>query len=223
MSQQWRIRPLANGYMHITNRMTGLALNDPTQGEPTATTEVGTQLNTAVADSTDSRQQWDIVHQANERYNLINLFSQHGANLSGGNSANGTNIISYTNDGRNGSSNNRMWFITSVDKVELEDGIEDIPQFSKLNSSFFILHSSFSNLNSQSDYALAYDPQGQRLHFGAEDPSQLSFTVRVYDQSGRIVRTFRASNECFLTGLPHGIYIVSWSVEGRQRSVKFTK
>ena len=223
MSQQWRIRPLANGYMHITNRMTGLALNDPTQGEPTATTEVGTQLNTAVADSTDSRQQWDIVHQANERYNLINLFSQHGANLSGGNSANGTNIISYTNDGRNGSSNNRMWFITSVDKVELEVGIEDIPLFSNLNSSFFILHSSFSNLNSQSDYALAYDPQGQRLHFGAEDPSQLNFTVRVYDQSGRIVRTFRASNECFLTGLPHGIYIVSWSVEGQQRSVKFTK
>ena len=216
MSQQWRIRPLANGYMHITNRMTGLALNDPTQGEPTATTEVGTQLNTAVADSTDSRQQWDIVHQANERYNLINLFSQHGANLSGGNSANGTNIISYTNDGRNGSSNNRMWFITSVDKVELEDGIEDIPQFSILNPQFSIL-------NSQSDYALAYDQQGQRLHFGAEDPSQLSFTVRVYDQSGRIVRTFRASNECFLTGLPHGIYIVSWNVEGRQRSVKFTK
>ncbi len=199
-SQQWHILPLSNGYMFIVNRMTGMALNDPTEGNPTATTLVGTRLNVATADSLDTRQQWDIVGQGNGRWNLINHFSQHGANLSGGNSADGTHIISYTNDDRNASSNNRMWRIEAVDQIT--DGIQPLD-------------------NVQLDYALAYAPTDNRLHFGAEDPEALTFTARIYDRNGRLVRTFPASQSCSLQGLPHGLYIISWTVGGKQRSVKF--
>ena len=215
-SQQWLIRPLSGGYMHITNRMTGLALNDPTEGEPTASTEVGWQLNVAAPDSLDTRQQWDIVSQLNGRWNLVNRFSQHAANLSGGNSADGTGIISYTSDGRNSSSNNRLWTIEAVDWIA--DGIRSID-----NGPWAVGDSQFSIFNFQSDYALAYDAAGGRLHFGAERRSDLAFAVRVYDRSGRQVRTFRASDECDVSALPRGLYVVSWRVRGRQHSAKFMK
>ncbi len=202
-SQQWRIFPLANGYLFIVNRMTGKALNDPTEGEPTATTLTGTQLNTAKADSTDWRQQWDLVKQGDSHYNFVNHFSQHAANLSGGNSADGTSILSYTSDGRDATSKNRLWTIEGVD--EYPDAIIDTPQ------------------TADTDYALAYNPTDDLLHFGAEDRSALTFTVRLYDAAGRLVRNFRAQEECSLRGLPQGLYTVSWTVRRRQRSVKFIK
>lgn len=202
MSQQWRVRPLANGYMHIVNRMTGLALNDPTQGNPTATTLTGTRLNVTEPDSTDTRQQWDIVAQSDDRFNLINHFSQHGANLSGGGSANGTRIVSYISNERNSTSNNRMWRFGIADEVE-----DAIPSLT----------------NDELEYALAYDPTGQRLHFGANHPEELTFKVNVYDQGGRLVRTFRADGECSTGSLPHGIYIVAWQTGGKLRSTKFAK
>ena len=184
------------------NRATGEALNDPTEGNPTATTEIGTILNVAIADSLDIRQQWDLVKQGDDRFNLINRFSQHEANLSGGSSSDGTRIVSYTSDERNKTSNNRLWTITSVDEVV--DGIED-------------------TRDDDFDYALAYDPTGDRLHFGSERPEGLTFMVNVYDQGGRLMRTFRASEECSLRGLPRGLYIVSWKFAGKRRSVKFIK
>lgn len=201
-SQQWRIYPLSNGFMHIVNRATGEALNDPTEGNPTATTEIGAILNVATADSLDTRQQWDLVKQGDDRFNLINHFSQHEANLSGGSSSDGTRIVSYTSDERNKTSNNRLWTITQVDEVV--DAIEDTH-------------------DEDFDYALAYDPTGDRLHFGSERPDGLNFTVNVYDQGGRLMRTFRASEECNLRGLPRGLYIVSWKFAGKRRSVKFIK
>lgn len=199
-SQQWRIMPLENGYFHILNRMTGMALNDPTEGEPTATTLTGKQLNIAESDSCDSRQQWDIVKQEGNRFNLINAFSHHGANLSGGNSSNGTAILSYTSDGRDSESQNRMWYIDAV--AEYTDAIENLGDI---------------------DYALAYNPTSDLLHFGSDDLSALNFAVRLYDQSGRLLRTFKASDGCSLASLPHNIYIVSWDFNGQRRSVKFQK
>ena len=210
-SQQWNIRPLACGYMHITNRLTGQALNDPTTGEPTATTATGTALTLAPADSLDTRQQWDIVGQSGGRWNLVNRFSQHAANLSGGNAANGTRIISYTSDERNGTSNNRLWTIAVADR--LTDGIDSIVPDGTVDE----------GPEADFDYALAYDAAGARLHFGADDIARLNFMVRLYDRSGRLLRTFRACESCDLSALPRGLYVVSWDLRGRRHSAKFLK
>ena len=119
--------------------------------------------------------------------------------MSGGNAADGTRIVSYTSDDRNATSANRLWRIEAVD-AEIEDAISHVA----------------------TDYALAYNPQTHFLHFGADDPTALSFQVVVYDQHGRRRATFRASDGCSLLSLPHGAYIVSWKHDGRQRSVKLT-
>lgn len=75
----------------------------------------------------------------------------------------------------------------------------------------------------ETDYALAYNLSGDYLHFGAEDPAALTFMAHLYDGAGRLVRTFRASEGCSLQRLPRGLYTVSWTIQGRQRSVKFIK
>ncbi len=203
-SQQWRLMPLSNGYIYIVNRTTGFALCDSTDGEPTATTLVGTQLTVAKGDSLNTRQQWDIVAQSDNRYNLINHFSSHAANLSGGKSSNGTPVLSYTSDERNGVSNNRMWHIEAVDEyIEPKpDMIQDLLDV---------------------DYALAYDPQSGRLHFGSDDLSALTFGVSVYNQAGHLVGSFRACDGANLSSYPIGIYMITWKVGGRQRAVKLIK
>ena len=201
-SQQWRIFPLANGYLYVVNRATGLALNDPTEGEPTAETLVGTQLNTVQGDSLNVRQQWDFVAQAGGHFNLISRFSQHAANLRNGDSSNGTEVLSYTSNDRNATSNNRLWNIEAVGTVDPD---------------------AINNLDGDIDYALAYDPGSGRLHFGADDISALRFAVRIYDSTGRLQRTFRACDGTSVTGLPQGLYIVTWEHNGRRRTVKFNR
>lgn len=199
-TQQWCFTNLSNGYLFITNRATGQALADPTPAGSTATSMTGSALCLVEADSTDTHQQWDIVRQGSDQYNLISLWSQHAANLSGGNASDGTSIVSYTNDGRNASSTNRLWRIepvaNSVDTPVDEVGV---------------------------DYALAYDPVAKRLHFGADRREDLGFRVVVYNSSGRRVGTFRASDDFSLLPYPAGLYVVSWTSGQRQHSVKLVK
>ena len=135
-------------------------------------------------------------------YNLVSRFSQHVANLRGGSASDGTSVLSYTSDDRDAVSNNRLWSIMDVAPV--------IP-------------TSIDHFDSTIDFALAYDPQSGRLHFGADDLSALTFTVSVYDRGGRLVRSFRASDGTTLAGLPRGLYLVTWTLDGRRRTVKFLK
>lgn len=199
-SQQWQIL-LVDDYFMLINRDGGMALNDPTQGSSTATTNTGTQLNTAVANADDDRQLWSIVPQGTAGYyNLVNKHTQHTANLNGGSSSNGTSILSYTTDDRNSSSVNRLWYITAGEELEsVPDAIAAVEP---------------------DEYALGYNPQTKTLHFGAETPEQLTFQARVYAVNGTLVRTFIASEECSLADLPKGIYIVTWNVSGHTRSTK---
>ena len=202
--QQWRIVTLQNGYHQLLNRMTGLALTDPTVGPSTATTNQGTQLAVAQPDSADKAQQWHLVRQAGNRYNLNNRKTDHTANLSNGNAANGTSILSYTNDSRNAESRNRLWTISYADSMVVDSPVHDI-------------------VRNDMDYALAYDRQGQRLHFGADDLSLLDFTATVYDQAGRPVLSFVASQGISVARLPSGLYVVSWQWQGRRHSAKFMR
>lgn len=203
-SQQWRIITLRNGYQMLVNRLSGHALADPTTGQSTPTTNLGTQLAALPLDSADKSHQWNLVGQTEVYYNLNNRRSQHTANLSGGNAADGTSVLSYTNDDRNASSRNRLWLIEPADKIPTNgDGIESLPAVS-------------------TDYALAYNPQRLLLHFGADDPSRLSFTATVFDQRGRPVLRFHAGESASVAHLPKGLYIVAWDFHGHH-AVKFLR
>lgn len=199
-SQLWHIVPMGDYFM-LLNRDGGMALNDPTTGTVTATTNTGTQLNTAVPDTEDDRQLWILTPQGTAGYyNLTNKYTQHTANLSGGGWNNGTGILSYTTDSRNASSTNRLWYINAVEEVE-----EDVDAIASTEPD---------------DYALAYNPQSKTLHFGSETPEQLTFTAGIYSTNGKMVRQFRASAVCPVGDLPKGIYIIMWNTGKATRSTK---
>lgn len=202
-SQDWIIKQVGD-YFQLINRSNAKALNDPTTGSVGPTTNTGTQLNLAFCNDTDKRQQWNIIPQGNAgHYNLENVYTQHIANLSGGNSADNTPILSYTSDSRNSTSQNRLWYIVANGEIPAEPlGIEE---------------------TEPTDYALAYNPQTQMLHFGSETPEMLSFPVHIYTPGGMLVDTFRASASYSMAQQPAGIYIVTWTVSGKTRSTKFKK
>ena len=188
-------------YYQFINRSTGMALNDPTVGEVGPTTNVGTKLNTAPPDPTDSRQLWMLVTQGNSGFhNLVNVYTQHVANLQGGSQTDGVPILSYTNDSRNGQSKNRLWLI-----VEGEPLPADV---------------SAITATEPAEYALAYNPATRRLHFGSATPEALNFTVSVTSLGGVNVATFTAADGYALTTVLSGVYIVSWNVGGKHRSTK---
>lgn len=203
-SQEWWIRKNGDHYMLI-NRDSGLALNDPTVGNSTATTNVGTQLNVTESDEHSQAQLWDFIPQGTEGYyNLLNIQTQHIANLNGGNSNDYTQILSYTNDAKNGTSTNRMWILEPSSALPAEiTGVE-----------FF---------TEPEEYALAYNQQTKTLHFGSETPAELKFPVRVYNASGRLMGTFLANEQFSMAAYPQGIYIATWNVSGKTRSVKFQR
>ena len=166
----------------------------------------------------------------NGLYNLINKRTDHTANLSGGKTADGSDIVSYTTDSRNSSSSNRLWRLEETDAIEREpetpdtpevpDGPEepetpetpetpDTPDIPDAIASASLL-----------EYALGYDPMTKILHFGSETPELLTFRVHVYSSSGKCVRTFRASDQCSMADLPKGVYIIVWREEGKSCSVK---
>lgn len=195
-SQEWSIAR-AGGYFQVVNRASGQALNDPTPGSVTATTGVGTQLNLADCDTTDNRQLWSIVPQGtNGFYNLVNAHTGHTANLSGGMTTENTAILSYTTDSRNSVSENRLWKLAKAEAI-----------------------TAIAAPREPENYALAYNPQSQELHFGSDNPAALTFTAEVFSADGGKVGSFKASERFQLSSLPTGVYIVKWL----HRSAKFLK
>ena len=203
-SQEWQIQKSGDHYV-IINSETGQALNDPTYGAATATTNVGTQLNVAEPDEHSEAQMWDFIPQGTEGYyNLLNIKTQHIANLNGGSFNDYTQILSYTNDAKNSTSTNRMWLLERSSPLPYETtGVEYHQE--------------------PEEYALAYNQQTQTLHFGSETPTELTFPVRIYNTSGLLLATFRADEQISMEPYPHGIYIATWNVSGKTRSVKFQR
>lgn len=197
-AEEWTIRPVGN-YFSLVNRSQGKALCDPS---PTA--NVGTQLSLAETNTTDASQLWDIMPQGTDGYyNLRNVRTNHIANLAGGSSEAFASILSYTNDSRNGTSKNRLWYFVKGDKFTPEaTGI---------------------SVAEPDEYALAYNRDLGYLHFGSETPANLAFTANVFDMTGRKVAAFQASERCDVSTLPAGVYVVSWTVGGHHRSAKFSK
>ncbi|MBQ4277193.1 MAG: CotH kinase family protein [Bacteroidaceae bacterium] len=126
LSQQWSIKASdTEGYVQFINRLSGLALNDPTPG----TAMTSTQLNVVTADATSDSQLWSVQEVNNSGvYNLVNKKTGFAMNNNAGSSENGNKVISYTSDDRNLTSLNRQWYIQpyEVNTDEIIHGGEDI-------------------------------------------------------------------------------------------------
>lgn len=111
-TQLWQIVRVGEAYQLI-NKASGMAFNDPSPSSA-----VGTPVNVVSPDAEDSRQLWRFVTvNENDNYNIINVYTDHAINNSGGGATDGNNILSYTNDDRNAVSTNRQWRITPEELI----------------------------------------------------------------------------------------------------------
>lgn len=111
-TQLWQIVKVGE-YYHLVNKATGMAFNDPSPSSA-----VGTPLDVAMPNTADTRQLWSFVTvNENDNYNIVNVYTDHAINNSGGGASDGNNILSYTNDDRNAVSNNRQWRITPEEMI----------------------------------------------------------------------------------------------------------
>lgn len=197
LEQDWAIAPVAGAFT-LTNRATHKALADPTPDPTTATTNTGTQLATAEPDPTDDRQLWQLTPQGSAGcYNLTNVHTQHTANLTSGNTANGTAVISYTTDSRNATSANRLWLPVATDPLSEADAIAKLP--------------------AEGDYALLYDSQTHTLRFAGDTPQA---KAAIYDAAGRRIAQFATTLPHSIESLAKGTYIIRWNTANGQRSCK---
>ena len=204
VTQEWQIMPVGDCF-HLVNRSGNVALNDPTEGVVGPTTNVGTQLNVASADDTDFRQLWTLIPQGTEGcYNLLNAYSEHIANLSGGSDADYTPIVSYNNDDRNAVSQNRLWRLEATEKLPESVSVTQLEM-------------------EPEEYALTYNPHTQYLHFASAIPDDLHFQAVVYTAGGRKVAAFNATEGYDMSHEAIGTYIVVWKTGGKLRSVKLQK
>lgn len=204
-TEQWRIKKVGDSYYQLLNCKNGMALNDPTIGACTPTTNTGAQLNVVEPNVLADAQLWEFVPQGTEGcYNLVNKRTQHTANLSGGGSVNGTRVISYITDSKNATSNNRLWNLLPDEQIE-EDNVDGL------------------GAETKTEYALFYKATNQELHFVSDKPMELTFRATVYNIKGEKEDTFEACRIYNISHLPQGVYIVRWQFEGKTHAIKFIK
>ena len=111
-TQLWQIVRVGE-YYHLINKATSMAFNDPSPSSA-----VGTALDVVTSDDGDTRQLWSFVTvNENDNYNIVNAYTDHAINNSGGGAADGNSVLSYTNDERNAVSNNRQWRIVPEELI----------------------------------------------------------------------------------------------------------
>ena len=74
------------------------------------------------------------------------------------------------------------------------------------------------------NYALRYDKTRQVVGFVSFDIQELAnVDVCIYTVGGRLLYTFKGTQEQSLAELPTGVYIIKWNWAGRSHDIKFRK
>lgn len=198
-TQEWILKPEGSGWYSIINYSTGQAVTD---AAPLNGNSYGIGYNIAVDDydSGNQRQHWAISPiSTGLSYCLINRATSLAWNNSGGNSDDGTPILSWTNDSSNKDKTTRQWHLNRTTIIEYESGI-DAPEIQ--------------------DYVLVYDRATMTLRFDAAYGEPLTGDVYVYTTTGQMLLHADASKPIAVGHLTRGAYVVTWSINGRTHSVK---
>ena len=156
----------------------------------------------AQIDENDDRQLWKFVPTAGN-YCIENKQSNLAWNNSGGFVANGNSIITWTNDANNAVKPTRQWYLVEGDTV---DGI------------------AMSEADADADYRITYNPEAESVQIRIpSDATNRQGEIRLYDIQGKELGVGSTEQPISMTGMPKGIYLLRWIVQGHSRSLKFTK
>lgn len=201
-SQQWRIEAVTGDYYRIVSPDSRLAITDMASEED-GVYAIGSQLMLTETDDANDRQLWRFVPTAGN-YCIENKQTGLAWNNSHGMSDNGNPIISWTNNADNVSKTTRQWYLTEGDRLPDEDAI--------------------ALLESDVDYRITYNPVTEEVFIRIpNDATDREGVIHLYDLQGRHIDTGTVGQPVSMVGLPRGIYLLSWTVQGHIRSFKILK
>ena len=201
-TQQWRIEPVTGDYYRIVSPDSRFAITDMAEGSDGAYT-TGSQLQVTEIDGENDRQLWRFVPTAGN-YCIENKQTMLAWNNSNGGSNNGNPTISWTNDGNNVSKPTRQWYIVEGDELMEEDPL--------------------ALLETDVDYRITYNAAAEEVLIRIpSDAKNREGVIRLYDMQGRHINTGTIDQPISMAGMPKGVYMLSWTVQGHSRSLKFLK
>lgn len=202
-TQQWAIDVIADGWFSIVNRSNGMAITDVAQQNQTGY-QAGSRLSLSTADPVNNEaQQWKAEPMpSGNSYVIVNRLTNLAWNNSGGGTTDGNPIISWHNNADNESKTTRHWRIIKDSRRE----------------------SSAINSIEASDYMVTYSPSDAILYFRTASGQPVpQGNLTIYSTSGSTVVNAPISPETSLSSLPHGIYIVTWTIGNVTKSVKLVR
>ena len=201
-SQQWRIEPVAGDFYRIVSPDSRLAVTDMAAEENGAYV-TGSQLQLTETDSNNDRQLWRFVPTSGN-YCIENKQTLLAWNNSHGLAENGNPILSWTNNSDNASKTTRQWYLVEGDELPGEDPL--------------------ALLESEVDYRITYDPTAEEVRIRVPlDASNREGVIRLLDMQGRHIGTGTIDQPIRMAGMPKGVYLLNWTVQGHSRSLKFLK
>ncbi len=201
-SQQWILKPVADGYYAIVNRSTGQAVTDRAP-YVNGSYEHNAQLGLADLNTADHRQHWQLVPMpSGNSYAIANRSTALAWNNSNGSFDDGNPLISWDNDANNPNKPNRHWRIIR-DELTEQAGINDIAAVTV-------------------DYIVTYSPSASTIRFLAEG-APLQGTYAIYTPAGATAMAGPVAEAISVSALAPGAYILAWDIDGHRVTRKFVK
>lgn len=201
-SQQWRIIPVTGDYYRIVCPESQMAITDMAVLSD-GTYNAGSQLGLKKIDKQNDRQLWRFVPTSGN-YAIENKETLLAWNNSNGGTANGTQIISWTNNANNSFKTTRQWRIEEGEPVQdIETGID--------------------MAESEVDYRVVYDRSSGQVGIQLALGEEAEGTIALYDMQGRLIGSGSIAEPLSMQDLPSAVYVLRWNVGSHSRSVKFHK
>ena len=202
-SQQWRLESVTGDYYRIVLPNSKLAITDMA-AESGGGYAVQSQLKLTEIDDENDRQLWKFVPTSGN-YCIENKQTMLAWNNSGGHADNGNPIISWHNNpSENAYKPTRQWYLLEGDELP-----DDNP---------------LALLETDVDYRITYDPMAEEVLIRIPlDAKNREGIIHLYDMQGRHINTGTVDRPVSMAGQPNGIYLLSWTVQGHSRTIKFIK
>lgn len=183
-------------YYSIVSAHSSLAVTDEnTPGE------YGGLLVLLPLEGGNEKQQWQFIPTA-ENWAIVNRATRHALNNNGGSSNDGNSVISWKNDADNPSKTTRQW-IFEMGREKLPDAVTDMA--------------------AELEYRVVYDPLAQVVRLRQPIGQQTSGIMSLYTLSGTKLATSDINLPLSLQGSPNSVFLLTWTIGGKTKSVKFAR
>lgn len=204
-TQQWYLKAGPEGFYRIISEESNLAITDMAT-KTDGTYDIGNHLKLTETDETNDRQLWRPV-KVGDYFYFENRETDLAWNNSNSQKVDGNPIISWRNDADNASKPTRLWRIEEADE-RLGEDIASMPE--------------------DLEYRITYNPELQQVYIRipfAEQNTALTSNSRInlFDLSGKQLLSGSVQEAMDVSSLPHGVYVLRWTVGPSKRTIKFMK